>query len=210
MVARKRLSEAAILEIDAALKARGRKKVGPKSTYDKKYAPIAKQMCSWGARDADLADAFGVTTFTIAFWQTQFPEFKEAIRSGKVEVFDPLVERALAQRAIGYSVDTEEVKITKDGDEVRYQVRKHYPPETTACIFWLKNRQPGKWRDIWKIEHDGKIEMEKLTASELLDEIRKEAAELGIPLSQLGPAAAAQAIGVAPAKANGKANGTKH
>lgn len=24
---------------------------------------------------------------------------------------------------------------------------EHFPPDTTAMIFWLKNRQPDKWRD---------------------------------------------------------------
>jgi hypothetical protein len=31
-------------------------------------------------------------------------------------------------------------------------VRKHYPPDVTACIFWLKNRQPEKWRDVHRHE----------------------------------------------------------
>lgn len=24
---------------------------------------------------------------------------------------------------------------------------EHYPPDATSMIFWLKNRQPDKWRD---------------------------------------------------------------
>lgn len=24
---------------------------------------------------------------------------------------------------------------------------KHYPPDTTACIFWLKNQKPKEWHD---------------------------------------------------------------
>ena len=30
---------------------------------------------------------------------------------------------------------------------------KYYPPDSTALIFWLKNRKPKDWRD--KIEHSG-------------------------------------------------------
>lgn len=181
-------------------------KKGRPSTYKPSYARIAKMLCSRGAVDHDLADAFGVTTTCIQNWQTMHPDFGAAVREGKSEVFDPKVERALAQKALGYTVDCEEVKVTKDGDIIRYPIRKHYPPDTTAAIFWLKNRQPGRWRDVWKIDHDGKIETNVLTAAELLAEIQKEAAELGLSAMLQGT------LGVAPmvSKAIGKGNGTKH
>lgn len=179
---------------------------GPNTSYDPKYATIAKQLCARGATDSDLADAFQVATGTIWNWMSRFPGFAEAVRAGKAEIFDPKVERALALKAIGYSVDTEEVKITKDGEEVRYMVRKHYPPDTTACIFWLKNRQPTKWRDVWKIEHEGKMEIEKLSSEEVLKEIVDEAVKLGIPLQQLTAATGV----VAPLSKTTNGKGTKH
>jgi hypothetical protein len=30
---------------------------------------------------------------------------------------------------------------------------EHVPPDTTAAIFWLKNRDPAHWRDTWQMEH---------------------------------------------------------
>jgi len=30
---------------------------------------------------------------------------------------------------------------------------EHVPPDTTAAIFWLKNRKPAQWRDAWQLEH---------------------------------------------------------
>jgi hypothetical protein len=30
---------------------------------------------------------------------------------------------------------------------------EHVPPDTTAAIFWLKNRNPSAWRDAWQLEH---------------------------------------------------------
>ena len=30
---------------------------------------------------------------------------------------------------------------------------EHVPPDTTAAIFWLKNRDPAHWRDAWQLEH---------------------------------------------------------
>lgn len=212
MVKRKQLSEdqvkAFLVNEDTLVIDEIKATRGPNTNYDPKYAPIAKQLCSRGATDAEMADAFNVSTHTIRAWQATFPGFGDAVRAGKAEIFDPLVERALAMKAVGYAVDVEEVKITKDGDEIRYTVRKHFAPDTTACIFWLKNRQPEKWRDVWKIEHSGKPEIEKMTSEEVLRQIVADAAELGIPLAQLTSATGV----VAPLpKTNGKGgNGTTH
>jgi len=151
--------------------------VGRPSTYRPEYARMAKAHCVLGATDVDLANLFGVSTWTIAAWSHQFPAFRDALRDGKSS-WDDRVERSLAHRAIGYSVDTEEVKVTKDGEIIRYPVRKHFAPDVTACIFWLKNRRPDNWRDVYNYEHKGQIEDK--TAAQLLEEIRKDVAELGI------------------------------
>ena len=178
---------------------------GPKSSYRPEYAKLAGELAARGATDADLALAFGKTTWTIRSWCATYPEFGEAVAHGKNEIFDPKVERALAERALGYTVDMEEIKVI-DGAVVRVPTRKHFPPDTTACIFWLKNRKPEQWRDVWKIDHAGELKLDSLTAEQLLAEIRKEAAELGI----LPESMKSFATGVAP---NGKGNGkvsTKH
>lgn len=210
MVERKRVSPKVFTEALDVLPVR-EEHTGPgrPSEYDRRFAPIARQMCSMGATNANLADAFDVTTTTIENWLRQHTDFAEAVAFGKAEVFDPLIERSLAQLALGYSVDVEEVKIDKDGDEHRYTLRKHFAPNVTAAIFWLKNRQPDRWRDVWRVEHDNKAALEKLTAAEVLEKIREQMAELGLPLT------AVPAVGVAPVTevqplTNGKANGTKH
>lgn len=167
---------------------------GRPTGFEPRFAKIAQALCSRGATDGDLAQAFEVHTSTIRYWMSHHPEFGEAVRYGKAVVFDPLVERALAQRAIGYEVDVTEYKVVdKTIEPVTF--RKHYPPDTTACIFWLKNRNPKQWRDVHVVEQ-GKAELDKMTAAELLDEIMKDAKEIGIPLQG--------ASGVAPLLINGK------
>lgn len=151
---------------------------GRPSLYRSNYAKMAKMLCARGATDKELAEAFDVSTNTILYWQTAHPEFGDAIRSGKCEVFDPLVERALAQRALGYAVDVEEVKVVQ-GQLVRVTVRKHFPPETAACVFWLKNRMGDKWKDSHTHEHIG-VPLDQLTADELRQQIMAEAAALGL------------------------------
>jgi hypothetical protein len=56
------------------------------------------------------------------------------------------------RRARGYSVNCERVFCNKDGEVTRVPIVEHVPPDVTACIFWLKNRDPARWRDTWRIE----------------------------------------------------------
>ena len=60
-------------------------------------------------------------------------------------------------------------------DKVEYI--EHYPPDTTAAIFWLKNRQPVlKWRDKKEVENLVKLgdELESMSDEELAAIIRGE------------------------------------
>lgn len=152
---------------------------GRPDEYQSDYARMALAHCRLGATRDALADLFDVNTTTIDRWISRYKEFGDAVKSGIMEAFSPRVVRSLAELAIGYVVDTEEVKVMRTGEIIRYPVRKKYPPNVTACIFWLKNRDPENWRDVQDhiLKHQN---LDKLTSKELLDEIRKEAAELGI------------------------------
>ena len=113
-----------------------------KGTETCRQAVIA---CRLGATDEDLAVLFDVDVSTISKWKNDFPEFSEALKSKNDH--DEGVERSLRERAMGYSHPAEKISFDKDGNELRAAYIEHYPPDTTACIFWLKNRQPKKWRD---------------------------------------------------------------
>lgn len=87
-------------------------------------------------------------------------------------MFDPRVVRALAERALGYSVDVVE-HIVCDKEIHRRIVRKYYPPDVTACIFWLKNRQPEKWRDVQRHEvNSTELESSEEIRQQLLEEFK--------------------------------------
>jgi hypothetical protein len=126
--------------------ARGPDRMGGRhSGFKAEYAHVARLMCENGARDADLADAFNVSVMTIGRWQSKHEEFAAALKIAKGE-FDDRVERALAQRAIGYSFDTE--KIFMVGTEVvRVPFREHIPPDPIAAFKWLSCRRMNEWRD---------------------------------------------------------------
>lgn len=157
-------------------------KPGRQSLYDPKYVKIAEALCAHGATDAELASAFEVASSTVQRWYSEYPEFGAAVKKAKIEVFDARVERSMAERAVGYAVDTIEYKVV-DKMLIPVPVRKHYPPDVTACIFWLKNRQPKKWRDVY--DHNHSSADKTLTAEQLLEEIKNDIAKLNITPAQL-------------------------
>lgn len=66
-----------------------------------------------------------------------------------------MVSKRLYSRALGYSHKATKIFLRAgDSEPTLVEYTEHYPPDTTACIFWLKNRQPRKWRDRQEIEHD--------------------------------------------------------
>lgn len=130
------------------------------SKYKPEFAIQAAKLCKLGASDADLADFFGVTTVTIWRWSGQHSAFCSALKIAK-EFADQKVARSLYQKAIGYEYDA--VKIFQyEGQPVIVPYREKVAPDTTACIFWLKNRQRDQWRDKQEVEHSGEVAFKKM------------------------------------------------
>ena len=123
---------------------------GRPTSYREEYAEQARKICLLSATDEDLAGFFGVAVSTINNWKIEHPEFMESIRAGKVQA-DSEVANRLYNRAIGYSHDEDKI-FNNNGAEMVVKTTKHYPPDATSAIFWLKNRRPDKWRDTKNIE----------------------------------------------------------
>ncbi len=122
------------------------KPMGRPPKYKPEFAEQAEKLCALGATDADLADFFKVSVRSVERWKSEHDDFCRALKVAK-EVADQLVERSLYQRAVGYETDA--VKIFQyEGKEVIVPYREQIQPDTTAAIFWLKNRKPEQWRDV--------------------------------------------------------------
>lgn len=104
-----------------------------------------------GLVDEQIAKNIGINPATLYVWKQKYPEFSDALKKGK-EVVDREVENALLKRALGYEYT--ETKIEKEFGEVVKETTtvKQVVPDTTAQIFWLKNRKPTEWRDKQNIE----------------------------------------------------------
>lgn len=133
----------------------GAANTGRPSKYSPEFAVQAEKLCRLGATDMEIADFFEVEVRTIYRWKAQFEEFCQALKVAKAEA-DERVERSLYARATGYEHDEVDIRVIA-GDIVQTPIRKYYPPDTTAAIFWLKNRKPAQWRDKQELEHSGDL-----------------------------------------------------
>lgn len=120
---------------------------GRPSSYKAEFSKQAEKLCLLGATDQELADFFEVDVRTIYRWKGDYPEFCQALKAGKEEA-DTRVERSLYQSAIGYEQDEVKIFMPAGAEGPVYApYRARVAPNVTAAIFWLKNRQPGSWRD---------------------------------------------------------------
>ena len=116
-----------------------------------------------GLSDEQISHNMGIVPKTLYEWMNKYSDISKSVKKGK-EVADFEVENALYKSAMGY--EYEEVKqYIKDMGNGKQEKRiektmKHIAPNTTAQIFWLKNRKRDKWNDRQHIEHGGSISIE--------------------------------------------------
>jgi hypothetical protein len=120
--------------------------------YDAEHHPrLAREKTAEGKTLADLAQLFDVARSTIQKWQVEHTEFAVAIREGREDATDK-VERALFERATGYSHPDEKILVVEGAVE-RVDTVAHYPPDTKAAQLWLNNLRPDRWKDKQHVEH---------------------------------------------------------
>jgi len=139
---------------------------GRPTDYKPEFAQEALEQCAQGATDQELADYFGVSIRSLYRWKNTQPEFRQALKAAK-EQADDRVERSLFERATGYERDEVDIRVV-GGEIVQTPIRKFYPPDTTAAIFWLKNRAPAQWRDKQEIEHSGGVTVQATAHDEAI------------------------------------------
>lgn len=127
-----------------------------------------------GLTDQQIADNMGITPKTLYRWKDSYSQICQSLKRGK-EVVDIQVENALLKRALGYSYDEVTRELCDDNEtgkgklKITKVVTKNVAPDTTAQIFWLKNRKPESWRDKKDVQHSGVINnpFEGLTTDQL-------------------------------------------
>ncbi|RXM53955.1 transposase [Clostridium tetani] len=124
-----------------------------------------------GLTDEQIAKNLGIGYSTLKEYKKKYPAFLAALKKGK-EVIDFEVENALLKKALGFkervqkafkikNVEYDNGKRVRETEEVILVDEEQYtPPDTTAQIFWLKNRKPEEWRDKRDVEHSGNLSNE--------------------------------------------------
>lgn len=138
------------------------------SKYETHVQPKLIQVAAW-ARDGltleDIAHNLDIAKSTLCDYQNLYSELSDALKVNK-ELADLRVENALYKRAMGYDYQEETLEplynmasgeaildeYGKPKIVVTKIVRKQVAPDTTAQIFWLKNRKQKEWRDKQDID----------------------------------------------------------
>ena len=144
------------------------------------------QLESWardGLTDEQIASNMGIGYSTLQTWKSKYQDIQDTLKRGK-EVVDIQVENALLKRALGYSYDEVTRERVLDYDqstgqvvgshmEIIKTVKKEVQGDTTAQIFWLKNRRPEQWRDKRDVSVEGEISTNNPFKGLSTDELRK-------------------------------------
>lgn len=142
--------------------------MGRPSIYKTEWEDKLEVIQGWardGLTDEQIAHNMGISTTTLYDYKNKYPEFAKALKKGK-EVIDREVENALLKRALGYTYQETTQELVKNPETGEVELRstkkvtKHVKPDTTAQIFWLKNRKPDQWRDTKEIDVNANIKLE--------------------------------------------------
>lgn len=128
---------------------------GRPTKFDPKFVQLAERACTLGYTDVELAKLFEVDIRTIDRWKLEHEDFCRALKVGK-DVADDRVERSLYMRAVGYDEEAVKIFMPAGASEPVYApYTEKIAPDTTAQIFWLKNRRRQAWADRQQHEMTG-------------------------------------------------------
>lgn len=118
-----------------------------------------------GLTDEQIAKNMNISYSTFREWKKKYSALSAALKKGKAPI-DFEVENALLKRALGFEYEETETVFEDVDGKPKKRIKKtikYAPPDTSACIFWLKNRKPNHWRKMNEaVESKLKAEIEKL------------------------------------------------
>ena len=130
-----------------------------------------------GLTEEQIAGNMGIHRDTLNEWKKKYSDISDTLKRGK-DIVDLQVENALLKRALGYMYTettrelTTNLKTGKEEMRVTKTVQKEVVPDTTAQIFWLKNRKPDKWRDKQDVQISGELKSEQSKLDDLIRQMR--------------------------------------
>lgn len=153
------------------------KKNGRKTRYKKEFDEMARKCCLLGATDKELSSLFNISEKTLNTWKQKHPSFLQSLKEGK-EIPDQKVVESLLTRALGYDrAQTKEV--LSYGKMISLSDTTHYPADVKAIIYWLNNRQRGKWQSVNHIEQsvDNNLTIQREIIGDVKSDIKPDTKE---------------------------------
>jgi len=139
-------------------------KRGRPTKFDPACVAKVQALCANGATNREVAEFLGVDESTLWRWRAEHTDLCNALKTGK-DSADERVVQSLYRRATGYSFNA--LKIMQfEGKTIEVPYVEHVPPDTTAAIFWLKNRRREDWRDKQDHEHTGAVTVQVVRFSD--------------------------------------------
>lgn len=133
----------------------GARSKGRPSKFNEEIRQEAIRLAKDGKTDEQISHIIGICPKTFDNWKGRYADFLRSLKEAKAEA-DELVKASLFRRATGYYHNEEKIFYnSKSNTVVRVDTVKHYPPDTGAAIFWLKNRQPKEWRESFQVTPPG-------------------------------------------------------
>lgn len=143
---------------------------GRKTKYHEDFPLLAQDLARRGMIDKEICKKLGISTESFYLYLRTYPEFADALKEGKKPV-DVMVENALLKRAQGFEYEEIHAEFRpQDKDDkkakpiVVKKIQKIVVPDTTACIFFLKNRRPALWKDKHNLDLSGHVNLKIVTA----------------------------------------------
>ncbi len=136
-----------------------------------------------GLTDEQIAQNMGISRSTLNKWKSEHSDISDTLKKGK-EIVDLQVENALLRKALGFKetvrkaikckeVEYDKGKRIREKEHIEYADEEVYvQPDTTAQIFWLKNRRPDKWKDKQDVQVSGALEAEQTKLDDLIKQMR--------------------------------------
>ena len=135
--------------------------LGRRSIYDERHHPnTAMMLKATGYTDEECALVIGISRDTLYKWAKKYPAFSDALKMTSAQA-NGQVKASLFKRAIGFEVEETKTSISKKADGSQdtkvEKTKKYIVPDTTACIFWLKNKCEDEFKDVMDQRHSGGV-----------------------------------------------------
>lgn len=136
--------------------------------------PLIEGKLRDGCTEKSIYHSLGVSHTVWEEWKNEKMELAEIVKRTR-EFVDRTVENALLKRARGFEIEETEEIDSENSGITRKVKTKTFAPDTTAIIFWLKNRKPEEWNDktIQEVNHSGSINFSKLSDEEIEKELKR-------------------------------------